>query len=79
MSIPPGKVEVGKCYLIGAKHVWRVVCILPDGRIQYEARLGYQTNATIWKFGTVDGPSFTSQVEREIACDWTPEADGEHL
>jgi hypothetical protein len=55
LSIPLESVEVGKCYLIGAKHVWRVVSILPDGRIQFEARLGYQTNATIWNFGTVEG------------------------
>ncbi len=72
MNIPPESIEAGRCYLVEAKHVWRVVQILPDGRIQYEARLGYQPNVGAWKFGTMERSAFAAQAERKVPCDWTP-------
>ncbi len=75
MAIPLESIEVRKCYLVEGKHVWRVVQILPDGRVQYEARLRYQPNAGTWRFGTMDGPTFASQAEREVPCDWAPNSD----
>ena len=76
MSIPLESLEVGKCYLIGAEHVWRVVHIMPGGRVQFEARLGHQAASWIWRRGMLEARSFALQVKREVPCDWTSEVDG---
>ncbi len=75
MTIPPESVEVGRCYLGDSGQVRRVVRLWPDGRVQYETRSRYQRNAKTWKPGLLDGQAFAATVEREVPCDWTPEAD----
>ncbi len=74
MSVPLKSLEVGKCYLMETGHVRRVVRIMPDGRIQYEHRVGHVV-PRIWKAGIQDGRSFAVTIEREVPWDWTPEAD----
>jgi hypothetical protein len=63
-------IEVGKCYLTDGNTVRRVVTIHPDGRVQYEWRAGYRKT---WKVGILPRREFTVAVEREVACDWTPD------
>ena len=41
MSVPPERIEVGKCYLMESGQVRRVLRIMPDGRFQYEHRMGH--------------------------------------
>ncbi len=73
MSIPPESLEVGKCYLLNTGHVRRVIRIMPDGRVQFEHRMGH--TPTGWKTGIQEGRSFAFMIEREVPCDWTPETD----
>ncbi len=80
MSIPAESIEVGKCYLVSTrrpdqpKGVRRIVRILPDGRIQFEHRIG-PAGAFGWKVGIQDARSFAFLVEREVPCEWTPEQE----
>jgi hypothetical protein len=76
MTIPPESIEVGKCYLMETGHVRQVRRVLPDGRVQYEHRPGHQINVGAWRPGIQQIHSFAFLVEREVACDWTPEKDG---
>ncbi len=72
MTIPPESIAVGRCYLTDGNIVRRVVRILPDRRIQYEWRGGHRMK---WKSGILSSREFALAAEREISCDWTPEAD----
>ena len=80
MSIPPESIEAGKCYLVRTgradqpQGVRRVIRIMPDGRIQFEHRIGSVT-ALGWKVGIQDARSFAFMAVREVPCDWMPEAD----
>ena len=76
MSIPPESIQVGKCYLGDNGRVWRVVSIMPDGRIQFEFRTRSRPDTKVWKPGMLDGSSFAALAQREVPCDWTPEGDG---
>ncbi len=76
MTLPPESIEAGKCYLMKTGHLRRVVRLMPDGRIQYEHRPVHQANAKTWKPGMQSHHSFAELIEREIPCDWTPEAEG---
>lgn len=73
MSVPPGSIEAGKCYLTNGSTVRRVVAIHADGRVQYEWRLGHRKK---WKAGILTRREFVAAAEREVSCDWTPEGDG---
>ncbi len=75
MSVPPESIEVGKCYLMETGQVRRILRIMPDGRFQYEHRMGYSAPKA-WKSGIQSGRSFAATVEREVPCDWTPEKEG---
>ncbi len=72
MTIPPESIEISKCYLTGGNIVRRVVRILPDQRIQYEWRGGHRMK---WKSGILSSREFALAAEREVPCDWTPEAN----
>jgi hypothetical protein len=74
VSVPPERIEVGKCYLMESGQVRRVLRIMPDGRFQYEHRMGYAAPKA-WRSGIQGSHSFAQLVEREVPCDWTPEAD----
>ncbi len=80
MALPAESIEVGKCYLVRTgqrdqpKGVRRIVRIMPDGRIQFEHRIG-PAGAVGWKVGIQDARSFAFLLEREVPCDWTPETD----
>ncbi len=75
MSVPPESIEAGKCYLMETGHVRRVMRLMPDGRVQFESRMGHQRNPGAWRSGMQDGRSFALLAEREVPCDWTPETD----
>ncbi len=75
MTIPPESIEVGKCYLGDNGKVWRVVSIMPDGRVQFEFRARTRRAAKVWKPGMLDGASFAALAQREIPCDWAPERE----
>jgi hypothetical protein len=76
MSAPPESLEVGKCYLVRTgqpKHsqgIRRIVRIMPDGRVQFEQRVGLSRGFG-WKAGVQDARSFALMVEREVPCDST--------
>ena len=74
MPIPLGSVEVGKCYLMETGQVRRILRIMPDGRFQYEHRMGHAA-PKVWRSGIQGGRSFAATVEREVSCDWTSETD----
>jgi hypothetical protein len=74
MSIAPESIEVGKCYLMDSGQVRRVLRIMPDGRFQYEHRVGHAA-PKVWRSGIQGGRSFAATVEREVSCDWTPSSD----
>ena len=75
MTIPEESIQVGKCYLGDNGKVWRVVRIWPDGRVQFEFRSRMQKDARVWKPGMLEGTAFAASAQREVPCDWTPEAD----
>ena len=74
MTVPPEKIEPGKCYLMETGHVRRVTRMGLRGRIQYMQRMGHQLKN--WQTGAQESRSFASIVQHEVPCDWTPEADG---
>lgn len=66
MSVPPGSIEAGKCYLTNGSTVRRVVAIHADGRVQYEWRLGHRKK---WKAGILTRREFVATAGREVSCD----------
>lgn len=74
MTVPPGSIEVGKCYLTNSGQVRRATRILPSGWIRYEWRPAGEPSAA-WQAASQVAPSFTFQIKREVPCDWTPERD----
>jgi hypothetical protein len=75
MSVPPESIEPGKCYLAKggkAPRIRRVLLVLPDGRVQYEQR----SPTTTWRPGIQYKDVFASMLQREVPCDWSPEAEG---
>ncbi len=75
MSLPPESIEVGKCYLTNNHKVWRVLRVMPDGRVQYEQRPANSV-ARSWQPGMLTVLTAEVLIEREVPCDWTPEMDG---
>ena len=75
MSLPPGSIEVGQCYLTSSGAVRRVRAIL-DGRVQFETRLKVPNgHPWAWRSDMLDLKSFAFSAERPIPYDWTPETD----
>ena len=75
VTAPPDRVQPGKCYLLETGHVRRVIRLMPDGRVQYEGRVGHQRAPGAWRPGMQDIRSFAFLIEREVPCDWSPETD----
>ncbi len=84
MSVPPESIEVGKCYLARgylaagrrSLRVRRVKQIHPDGRVQFEQRRSSVPAGHPWPMsGTMPLDAFALAVEREVPCDWMPEAN----
>ncbi len=75
MSIPPESIEVGRCYLTDGGRIRRVIRLMPDGRVQFEHRGARLLQKAPWVTGMQEMRSFAFQIEREVPCDWTPEAD----
>ncbi len=71
MSLPPGSIEVGRCYLGDNGKVWRVVRLWPDSRVQFEFRARSLSKAKTWKPGMLLLRDFASSAQREVPCDWT--------
>ena len=69
MSLPPESIQVGRCYLIEAGQVRRVLAILPDGRVQYEQRAGHRPTWQVRRSGILGMRLFSSSVERPVPCD----------
>ncbi len=77
MTVPPESIEVGKCYLTRSGEIRRVLLILPHGPVHYEARRAAILQAFGWHEGVLELALFAALIEREVPCDWTPEADGQ--
>ena len=75
MSVPPESIKIGRCYLMSTGHIRRIVQVMPDGRVVYEARPGHVPSTRAWRSGILDPRSFLRGIEREVPCDWTPDAD----
>ena len=75
MALPPEHIEIGKCYLTTTGQVRRPVRFLGDGRVQFEERPGLVLRKQ-WSMDVQCVRFFADVVEREVACDWTPEEDG---
>ncbi len=77
MGLPPESIELGKCYLTNTGRVWRIINLLPDGRILYEHRPGHVPHMKRWQAGIIEGHLAAEiLIEREVACDWKPEREG---
>ncbi len=76
MSVPPKSIKVGRCYLsYGCSgQMRRVVRISPEGLVQYETQAPSFRAGSVWAGGALDLALFASSVEREVPCDWSPEA-----
>jgi predicted NUDIX family NTP pyrophosphohydrolase len=75
MSIAPENIQVGQCYLTVTGQVRRVMRILPDGRVQYEARGGAVARAFTRRTDIQDLRSFAFSADWPVPCDWTLEKD----
>ena len=53
-KITVSALKVGKCYLTNTGRVWRIINLLPDGRILYEHRPGHVPHMInkVWKWRT---------------------------
>ncbi len=77
MAIPFSALEAGKCYLTNTGRVWKVLRIMPDGRVQYEHRLA-RGDTRFWAPGMLITLPAEVEIEREVPWGWTPEADKEN-
>jgi hypothetical protein len=78
MPLSVSALEVGKCYLTNSGRVWRIVQVMPDGRVSYEQRGRHPRSRTssTWKSGSMETQKIGLLLNREVPCDWTPEGDG---
>jgi hypothetical protein len=74
MTVPPKSLEVGKCYLTNTHRVWRIVRLMPDGRVLYEHR-SQDAFSENQKPGMLTTLPAEVLIKREVPCDWTPEGD----
>jgi hypothetical protein len=74
LAIPLTSIEIGKYYLLrigDTTHVRYVVSIEADGRVHYLDR----TAKKHWRHCIQERQYFASVSEREVPCDWTPDAE----
>lgn len=77
----PSQIQAGKCYFVitdrarRARQVRRVLQLTPDGRVLFEQR-GDNGRKTYWRPGGMLALRvFATMVEREVACDWSLDAE----
>ena len=75
MSILPETIQVGRCYLTTDGRVRRVLETGPE-RVRYSYRSFPADPRRTWRSGVLSIEVFAATVEREVPCDWTPEAEG---
>ncbi len=73
MSIPPEKIEIGKCYLTWDGRVVQVFQLLSHGAVSYRFRKAHAEPPIRWTGAIAYLAPIASSVEREVPCDWTPE------
>ena len=76
MAVPPESIKAGRCYLTDAGRIQRVMEITPDGKVHYAHRSTRSTHRA-WTPGTALLRTLANITEREVPCDWSPEADEE--
>ena len=70
MSIDFRSISVGQCYLSDTGKIRRVLNILPDGRVQFEARNRTDRTGLRSKLDIMSAEAFAASTERPIRCDW---------
>ena len=70
MSIPPEGIQIVQCYLSDTGKIRRVLNILPDGRVQFEARNRTDRTGLRSKLDIMSAEAFAASTERPIRCDW---------
>jgi hypothetical protein len=70
MSIIPESIQVGQCYLSTSGKIRRVLNILSDGRVQFEARNRSNSTGQRWKLDIMSVEAFAASTEQPIRCDW---------
>ncbi len=74
MSIPPGRMEAGKCYLTSDGRVVRILQFLSNGSLAYRFRRADATPPFRWT-GAIAFHVRPFRPVREVPCDWTPERE----
>ena len=75
MAVPPDSIEVGRCYLTRDSRLRRVTGIRENGEVGYKYRTFPANPKKTWRSGALRPDIFAATVEREVACDWTPETE----
>ena len=70
MPVASDTLSVGQCYLSDTGKVRRVLNILPDGRVQFEARNRTNRTGLRWKRDIMSVEAFAASTEQPIRCDW---------
>jgi hypothetical protein len=63
-------IQVGQCYLSDTGKIRLVLNILPDGRVQFEARNRTDRTGLRSKLDIMSAEAFAASTERPIRCDW---------
>ncbi len=71
----PESLQIGQCYLSDTGKIRRVLNILPDGRVQFEARNRTDRTGLRSKLDIMSVEAFAASTERPIRCDWVPGED----
>ena len=75
MSVLAENIRVGRCYLTTDGRVRRALEVRPEG-VRYSYRSFPADPRRTWRSGALSIEAFAATVEREVPCDWTPEAEG---
>lgn len=75
MIVSFGSIEVGKCYLTRDGQIIRVLQFLSDGDLVYATRAGRRGGQFIWAGAVMSVGNLLISIEREVPCDWVPEAN----
>ena len=70
MGVAAESIQIGQCYLSDTGKIRRVLNILPDGRVQFEARNRTDRTGLRSKLDIMSAEAFAASTERPIRCDW---------
>ena len=70
MGVAPESIQIGQCYLSDTGKIRLVLNILPDGRVQFEARNRTDRTGLRSKLDIMSAEAFAASTERPIRCDW---------